>query len=249
MVFDWQVLPTVMARDTIQDRSNTEEACKVLETITTPHTPTYPHTHIPTHPHTHTSTHPSTHTHPPTHPSTHTYCLCIQVCQTEGSLILCEGCPSAYHLECLSPPLDKVPDGQWFCPECKQTFVDGVTDCSELGMYPGSLRPTLFGHDRTYRTYSFLSRRIVVCVTFECLLVQSDTHTHAHAHIHTVTHTHTHSHTRIHIHAFTYYLFSLITGKPKMKWYTTARRSSSIGFSVDLMQSMNVRRRCWLLFR
>jgi hypothetical protein len=27
-------------------------------------------------------------------------------------------CDSPYHLGCLIPPLDAVPDGEWFCPRC-----------------------------------------------------------------------------------------------------------------------------------
>ena len=28
-------------------------------------------------------------------------------------------CDNPYHLACLKPPLDSVPDGEWFCPECQ----------------------------------------------------------------------------------------------------------------------------------
>lgn len=28
-------------------------------------------------------------------------------------------CDHPYHLGCLEPPLDTVPDGEWFCPECE----------------------------------------------------------------------------------------------------------------------------------
>ena len=28
-------------------------------------------------------------------------------------------CDYPYHLKCLDPPLDAVPDGEWFCPECE----------------------------------------------------------------------------------------------------------------------------------
>ena len=24
----------------------------------------------------------------------------------------------SFHLECLAPPLDRVPDGEWFCQDC-----------------------------------------------------------------------------------------------------------------------------------
>ena len=29
-------------------------------------------------------------------------------------------CDNPYHLGCLDPPLDSVPDGEWFCPHCSE---------------------------------------------------------------------------------------------------------------------------------
>jgi hypothetical protein len=29
-------------------------------------------------------------------------------------------CYSPWHLKCLDPPLDAVPDGEWFCPDCEE---------------------------------------------------------------------------------------------------------------------------------
>lgn len=29
-------------------------------------------------------------------------------------------CDSPWHLKCLDPPLDAVPDGEWFCPDCEE---------------------------------------------------------------------------------------------------------------------------------
>ena len=38
------------------------------------------------------------------------------VCCYGGKLVLCDGCPSSFHLRCLG--LTHVPDGDWFCPVC-----------------------------------------------------------------------------------------------------------------------------------
>jgi hypothetical protein len=40
-----------------------------------------------------------------------------QVCHGSGELILCDDpqCSRSYHLDCLEPPLDSVPEGKWFC--------------------------------------------------------------------------------------------------------------------------------------
>jgi hypothetical protein len=42
-------------------------------------------------------------------------------CAYMGSLVYCDGCPRAYHLWCLDPPMEAadVPEGdKWFCPSC-----------------------------------------------------------------------------------------------------------------------------------
>ncbi|CAH2069511.1 unnamed protein product [Thlaspi arvense] len=38
------------------------------------------------------------------------------VCHYGGKLILCDGCPAAFHADCLG--LEDVPDGDWFCASC-----------------------------------------------------------------------------------------------------------------------------------
>lgn len=52
---------------------------------------------------------------------------CCQVCgsndeassNARGEMLECEKCDLAYHLQCLDPPLDEVPEGEWHCPVCK----------------------------------------------------------------------------------------------------------------------------------
>ena len=49
------------------------------------------------------------------------YC---DVCKQGGEIILCDGCPRAFHLVCLEPPLDKPPEGWWPCPVCVSVFFE-----------------------------------------------------------------------------------------------------------------------------
>ncbi|CAI9727269.1 E3 ubiquitin-protein ligase UHRF1-like [Octopus vulgaris] len=50
------------------------------------------------------------------------HCAC-SVCGGKNNpekQILCDECDMAYHLDCLKPPLEKIPDeDEWYCPECK----------------------------------------------------------------------------------------------------------------------------------
>ncbi|XP_077205387.1 autoimmune regulator isoform X4 [Paroedura picta] len=40
------------------------------------------------------------------------------VCRDGGELICCDGCPKAFHLACLLPPLTEIPSGTWRCDSC-----------------------------------------------------------------------------------------------------------------------------------
>ncbi|KAJ7623521.1 regulator of chromosome condensation 1/beta-lactamase-inhibitor protein II [Roridomyces roridus] len=33
----------------------------------------------------------------------------------------CEKCDAPYHLGCLTPPLDSIPEGEWFCADCEES--------------------------------------------------------------------------------------------------------------------------------
>ncbi|KTG40359.1 hypothetical protein cypCar_00007720 [Cyprinus carpio] len=41
------------------------------------------------------------------------------VCKDGGELICCDGCPRAFHLNCLVPPLTSIPSGTWRCQLCQ----------------------------------------------------------------------------------------------------------------------------------
>lgn len=39
----------------------------------------------------------------------------------EDQIILCDRCDKGWHMFCLSPPLEIVPEGDWICPSCVAT--------------------------------------------------------------------------------------------------------------------------------
>ena len=44
-----------------------------------------------------------------------------QVCELPDRghrMLLCDSCNDGYHMDCLDPPLTKVPKGEWYCPSC-----------------------------------------------------------------------------------------------------------------------------------
>ena len=44
--------------------------------------------------------------------------VCSKACD-EGKMVLCDRCNKGFHISCLKPPLPVVPDGDWYCAECK----------------------------------------------------------------------------------------------------------------------------------
>lgn len=36
----------------------------------------------------------------------------------DDTLILCDFCNLGFHIDCLTPKLDSVPLGDWYCPNC-----------------------------------------------------------------------------------------------------------------------------------
>ncbi|XP_049805167.1 serine/arginine repetitive matrix protein 2-like [Schistocerca nitens] len=48
-----------------------------------------------------------------------TFCQVCHQRDREDRMLLCDYCDSGFHLECLNPPLEAVPDGDWFCSRCQ----------------------------------------------------------------------------------------------------------------------------------
>ncbi|XP_065867140.1 DDT domain-containing protein PTM-like [Euphorbia lathyris] len=41
-----------------------------------------------------------------------------RLCGMDGTLLCCDGCPSAYHSRCIGVCKMYIPEGPWYCPEC-----------------------------------------------------------------------------------------------------------------------------------
>ncbi|GAA0179270.1 hypothetical protein LIER_29952 [Lithospermum erythrorhizon] len=41
------------------------------------------------------------------------------LCKMDGSLICCDGCPAAFHSRCVGVTNNLLPEGDWYCPECR----------------------------------------------------------------------------------------------------------------------------------
>ena len=53
-----------------------------------------------------------------------TYCEVCGRDDGEERMLLCDGCDHGYHLECLTPQLNEIPIGVWYCSVCIQVSSD-----------------------------------------------------------------------------------------------------------------------------
>ncbi|XP_074290074.1 increased DNA methylation 1-like isoform X2 [Silene latifolia] len=65
--------------------------------------------------------------------------LC-SVCQGDGELLCCDGCPRAFHLDCISLP--SIPDDKWYCKLCDgnlqmERFAEQNPNAIAAGRIPG----------------------------------------------------------------------------------------------------------------
>lgn len=46
--------------------------------------------------------------------------VCEACKKEDDNVLLCDACDAAYHMNCLSPAIESVPDGYWYCPTCDE---------------------------------------------------------------------------------------------------------------------------------
>ncbi|KAG5684984.1 hypothetical protein PVAND_014187 [Polypedilum vanderplanki] len=49
----------------------------------------------------------------------------------EDVMLLCDGCDKGFHMDCLDPPLDQIPNNNWYCSACENNESDSSSDESE----------------------------------------------------------------------------------------------------------------------
>lgn len=59
---------------------------------------------------------------------TGTGCLICKQDNDHANLMLCEGCNGEYHTYCLNPPLEAVPEDDWFCLKCEPEEAEDNLD-------------------------------------------------------------------------------------------------------------------------
>lgn len=65
-------------------------------------------------------------------------CMICHKSNDPKKLLLCDGCENACHTKCDSPPLRLVPEGDWFCKECRTVKKSAEFDALESNISPNS---------------------------------------------------------------------------------------------------------------
>jgi hypothetical protein len=70
---------------------------------------------------------------------------CERCASAEGAdvLLLCDGprCTAAFHIYCLSPPLERVPTGNWYCAACVDKRQAARTQTDQQATQPPAAQP------------------------------------------------------------------------------------------------------------
>ena len=45
--------------------------------------------------------------------------------EDEENMLLCDHCDGGWHMYCLDPPLEEIPEGSWYCPTCRVERGEG----------------------------------------------------------------------------------------------------------------------------
>ncbi|KAI1882707.1 hypothetical protein AGOR_G00237680 [Albula goreensis] len=85
------------------------------------------------------------------------------VCKDGGELICCDGCPRAFHLACLVPPLTSIPSGTWRCQLCHSDR--GETEGSFVPMQAAKVTETSSSSTVDFSFFSSLSSASLSSVT------------------------------------------------------------------------------------
>lgn len=69
------------------------------------------------------------------------FCVHCFAADRDTEFILCEECNACAHIGCLAPPLDKIPDDNWYCHDCEQRaiLVSCWTPLADVPVHDGVL--------------------------------------------------------------------------------------------------------------
>ncbi|KXN91698.1 Histone acetyltransferase KAT7, partial [Leucoagaricus sp. SymC.cos] len=55
-------------------------------------------------------------------------CKNCELCGEKGDderILFCDGCDRGWHFDCMQPPINELPEGEWYCPPCQDAAAQG----------------------------------------------------------------------------------------------------------------------------
>ncbi|CEG36091.1 PHD Zn-finger protein [Plasmopara halstedii] len=70
-----------------------------------------------------------------------TACEVCKKSDREDEIMLCDDCNAEYHIFCLDPPLQSVPDESWYCPKCCDKYSTPSVVIKSENLVTTTIRP------------------------------------------------------------------------------------------------------------
>ncbi|XP_065874232.1 methyl-CpG-binding domain-containing protein 9-like isoform X2 [Euphorbia lathyris] len=86
-------------------------------------------------------------------------CKVCGVDKDDSKVLLCDKCDSGYHMYCLNPPLETIPEGNWYCPSCSTKHCTTLP-ASQISHYGGQYRERRHRGEFTHGILESLARLI-----------------------------------------------------------------------------------------
>ena len=67
-------------------------------------------------------------------------CVVCKSGDDDSNMLLCDGCDHGYHIYCCTPKLKKIPDGDWFCADCRRKRTRQAKETKERESGKGQKR-------------------------------------------------------------------------------------------------------------
>ncbi|VDM32578.1 unnamed protein product [Hydatigera taeniaeformis] len=83
-----------------------------------------------------------------------------RICRQSGEVLCCDTCPAVFHLTCLTPPLEAVPNSSWHCPLCEAE--QEAYGERKIPKTRGEIQIAPLGYDRAGRIYWYMEGRLFV---------------------------------------------------------------------------------------
>eukprot|EP00941_MAST-03F_sp_MAST-3F-sp1_P001321 g1321.t1 len=91
-------------------------------------------------------------------------CEVCRKADNTDKILLCDGCPSEYHMYCLEPKLTEAPEGEWFCPRCAAARQSNDVKVLQSAKRGGDSLVSMPSGDRGVGAYRFYADFVRVCV-------------------------------------------------------------------------------------